>query len=215
MQFGSINLHAMENIVKQLLVATGNRHKAEEISAMLGPDWEVKNLKDYPDLVSPEETGLTFEENAKIKALSASLELPTVLVLSDDSGLEVDALDLAPGVISARYAGEGASDADNRTRLKEELSKVQASGVEPPFTGRFRCCMVLAIGGEVLAVTDGAVEGTLLTEEDGEGGFGYDALFVPEGHDHSFGVLPAELKNGLSHRARALGEMVKFLATRS
>lgn len=180
---------------------------------MLGPEWSVEDLKDRPHLSSPEETGLTFEENAKIKALSASLELPALLVLSDDSGLEVDVLDKEPGVTSARYAGESATDADNRAKLKAELARVQAEGAAAPFTGRFRCCMVLALDGKVLAVCDGAVEGALLTQEEGQGGFGYDALFVPEGHEHSFGVLPAEVKNGLSHRARALSKMVKFLST--
>jgi XTP/dITP diphosphohydrolase len=194
--------------VTRLLIATGNRHKTEEIRAMLGAGFVVEDLKDHPSLPSPEENGVTFEDNARIKALAASAALPGTMVLSDDSGLEVDALNGAPGVTSARYAGEGATDKDNRERLKREMA-----GLSPDvaFTGRFRCCMVLALNQDVLGVFDGAVEGRLLLAEEGEGGFGYDPLFVPEGHEHSFGVLPAVTKNGLSHRARALKKAVEWL----
>ncbi len=179
---------------------------------MLGAGFWVEDLQDHPHLPSPEETGDTFVENAAIKALSASLALPDRLVLSDDSGLEVDALNGAPGVRSARYAGETATDADNRERLKSELGALVKAGAGVPFTGRFRCCMVLALNGEVLGDFDGAVEGRLLLSEEGAGGFGYDALFVPEGHEHSFGVLPAEVKNQLSHRSRALKKVSAWLA---
>jgi XTP/dITP diphosphohydrolase len=201
--------------VKKLLVATGNRHKTGEIRAMLGSDWAVEDLNDHPDLPQPEETGLTFAENAAIKALAASAALPGVLVLSDDSGLEVDALGGAPGVHSARYAGQGARDADNRRKLKGELQGLTHQDVAGPFSGRFRCCMCLARDGAALGSFDGAVEGRLLLEEEGEGGFGYDPLFVPQGFDKSFGALPAETKNRLSHRARALREVVAWLATRA
>ncbi len=192
----------------KLLIATGNRHKTEEIRAMLGDGFIVEDLKDHPALPSPEENGVTFEDNARIKALSASIALPGVMVLSDDSGLEVDALDGAPGVTSARYAGEGATDRDNRERLKREMAGLTSNA---RLSGRFRCCMVLAQGEDVLGVFDGAVEGRLLLTEEGEGGFGYDPLFVPEGYEHSFGVLPAAVKNGLSHRARALQKVVDWL----
>jgi len=211
---GLVWLHANRSFVNRLLIATGNRHKTEEISAMLGADWTVEDLKDYPHLPSPEENGITFADNAKIKALVASNALPDVLVLSDDSGLEVDVLQGAPGVISARYAGMGASDADNRARLKRELAKAVSQGFIQPFTGRFHCCMVLAQNGILLGVFDGAVEGRLLMEEEGAGGFGYDALFVPNGYDHSFGVLSAEVKNQLSHRAHALQKVVDWLRSR-
>jgi XTP/dITP diphosphohydrolase len=127
----------------------------------------------------------------------------------------VDALNCEPGVISARYAGPQATDADNRIRLKAELAKLIESGAQPPFTARFRCCMVLAENGEVQGVFHGAVEGTLLLEEDGVGGFGYDPLFIPDGHEHTFGVLSAEVKNGLSHRARALSQVQQSLAANS
>jgi XTP/dITP diphosphohydrolase len=197
--------------VKQLLIATANRHKTEEIRAMLGAEWEVRDLTAHPELIAAEETGGTFEENAALKAVHVSAAVADTLVLSDDSGLEVDALDCAPGVRSARYAGEKATDAENRARLKRELAAAAARGSRPPHTGRFRCCMVLADGGAVLGTFSGAVEGTLLAEEQGTGGFGYDALFVPRGYDASFGVLSPEVKNTLSHRSRALEKVVAWL----
>lgn len=197
--------------MKKILVATGNRHKTGEIRAMLGPGWLVEDLGDYPHLPSPVEDGATFADNAKIKALAASRELPGMLVLSDDSGLEVDALGGAPGVISARYAGEGATDAGNRARLKRELRSLLEQDVQAPFTARFRCCMALAQNGKTLGVFEGAVEGRVLLDEEGAGGFGYDALFVPDGFASSFGVLSATIKNELSHRARALAKVISHL----
>ena len=193
----------------QLVFATSNAHKTEEVAAILGADWQVEDLRAHPGVTLDEETGDTFEANAIIKAVSGSRGVPGLLVLADDSGLEVDALGGAPGVRSARYAGETANAADNRAKLKAELAKL------PPtrFAGRFRCCMVLARDGEVLHITHGSVEGQLLTEEVGAGGFGYDALFIPDGFSETFGVLPAETKNQLSHRARALAAMKEQLAS--
>ncbi|MBL9145267.1 MAG: RdgB/HAM1 family non-canonical purine NTP pyrophosphatase [Verrucomicrobiaceae bacterium] len=189
-----------------LLVATGNAHKTQEIAAILGSEWKVEDLRAHPQLSSPEENGTTFEANARIKAESASRELPGVLVLSDDSGLEVDALGGAPGVISARYAGPSATDADNRERVKRELAGRES-------TARFHCCMVLARGGQTLGVFNGAVEGRILITEHGSGGFGYDPLFVPDGYTETFGVLPGAVKNQLSHRARALSQVTEWLKT--
>ncbi len=200
-------------LMQKLFVATGNRHKTDEIRAMLGAGWVIDDLSTHPHLPQPEETGATFAENAAIKALAASRALPGMLVLSDDSGLEVDVLGGAPGVKSARYAGEGASDADNRKKLKGELDRLSRQGVAQPFTGRFRCCMCLAKNDASLGVFDGSVEGRLLLSEEGAGGFGYDPLFVPDGFKNSFGVLPAETKNSLSHRARALAKVAAWLAS--
>ena len=194
----------------KLVFATSNSHKTEEVAAILGGQWQVEDLRAHPGVTLDEETGDTFEANAIIKAVSGSRGAPGVLVLADDSGLEVDALGGAPGVRSARYAGETATSADNRAKLKAELSKLPQGA---PFTGRFHCCMVLARDGTVLHVTHGSVEGRLLTQEVGEGGFGYDALFIPDGFAETFGVLSAETKNQLSHRARALAAMKEQLAT--
>jgi XTP/dITP diphosphohydrolase len=186
-----------------LLIATKNAHKTGEIRAILGDGWEVEDLTAHPEIPAPEETGSTFAENAAIKAIAASRLFPG-LVLADDSGLEVDALGGAPGVTSARYAGPGASDANNRARLLRELHAF-------PAPARFRCVMVLARDGLDLGTFSGAVEGEIVSEERGEGGFGYDVLFVPAGFTQTFGELPAETKNGLSHRARALAEVRDFL----
>jgi len=194
----------------QLVFATSNAHKTEEVAAILGEKWQVEDLRAHPTVMLDEETGDTFEANAIIKAVSGSRGASGLLVLADDSGLEVDVLGGAPGVRSARYAGETANAADNRAKLKSELVK-QPQDIR--FSGRFRCCMVLARDGEVLHVTHGSVEGRLLTEEVGAGGFGYDALFIPDGFTDTFGVLPPETKNQLSHRARALAAMKEQLAS--
>jgi XTP/dITP diphosphohydrolase len=214
MRVGVNLVYATNARVKHLIVATGNSHKTGEIRAMLGERWLVEDLKAHPHLPSPVEDGDTFEANARIKALAISAALPDALVLSDDSGLEVDVLGGEPGVISARYAGEPSNDANNRERLKRELRAKIAAGAAQPFTGRFHCCMVLAEKGDILGIFDGAVEGQLLLEEEGAGGFGYDPLFVPDGHGHSFGVLPADTKNQLSHRARALAKVKDWLVKR-
>ena len=194
-----------------LIVATHNAHKTEEIATMLR-DFGFESILDlgaFPDLPPAEETGDTFEANATIKALAASAAMPSALILADDSGIEVDALAGRPGVRSARFAGEDATDADNRRKLIDELAAVGARGKER--SGRFRCVLVVARGSQVLATFDGAVEGILTNEEKGEGGFGYDPLFIPEGHCETFGQLPAEVKNGLSHRARAMQSFQAWL----
>lgn len=195
----------------RLIFATTNTHKTEEVAAILGPTWQVEDLRTHPDIALDEETGDTFEANACIKALSGSRHAPGLLVLADDSGLEVDALHGAPGVRSARYAGEHADAVANRTKLKAALAACPPQ--QTPFTGRFRCCMALARDGHLLHVTHGSVECRLLTQEQGEGGFGYDPLFIPDGFIDSFGVLPAETKNQLSHRARALVALKEALAS--
>lgn len=192
--------------MRRLLIATHNAHKTAEIRAMLGVEWEVTDLSAYPEVAPPEETGDTFAANAEIKALAATAVF-SGLVLADDSGLEVDALGGAPGVRSARYAGEGAGDAKNRQKLLEALRELP----EAPRTARFRCVLALARQGLVLRHFNGAVEGTLLAEERGEGGFGYDSLFVPDGYQETFAELPSEVKNQESHRARAMREALGYL----
>ncbi|MCF6311330.1 MAG: RdgB/HAM1 family non-canonical purine NTP pyrophosphatase [Verrucomicrobiales bacterium] len=193
-----------------LIVATHNQHKTEEIAAMLGEHFApITDLTQQPnrdDHPAPEETGKTFEANALIKALDASARFPDATILADDSGLEVDALAGAPGVYSARYAGENASDADNRKKLLTVLDgNTQRSA-------RFRCVLILVKNGKVLTTCDGTCEGRIATAESGDGGFGYDPLFIPEGYDESFGILPAETKNQLSHRGRALAKLKTALS---
>jgi XTP/dITP diphosphohydrolase len=194
----------------RLFLATSNRHKTAEVAAILGADWQVEDLAAHPGLTLPEETGETFEANAIIKAQGGSAALPGTLVLADDSGLEVDILKGAPGVYSARYAGVDATDAANRQKLKNEL-RVLAGNPGQSFPGRFRCCMALVRDGAVLKVTHGVIEGRLLLREQGAGGFGYDPLFLPNGHKMTFGLLSDVIKNQLSHRAAALREMREWL----
>lgn len=191
----------------RLLIATRNAHKTEEIQAILGRGWEVSDLNAHPEVPSPEETGATFSENAAIKAVAAS-QLFAGWVLADDSGLEVDALAGAPGVRSARYAGESATDADNRTKLLAAMDRVCGKAR----SARFRCAMALAQGGAVAATFEGSIEGVIVNSERGDGGFGYDALFVPQGHCETFAQLPSSAKNALSHRARSLEKAIAFLA---
>ena len=197
-----------------LLVATHNAHKTGEFRAMLADFFdEVSDLTTLPDMEEPEENGSTFAENSAIKALAASNALPDAFVIADDSGLAVDALEGAPGIYSARYSGAEATDATNRDKLMEELAKPEHEGKAR--SARFRCVITVARGGEVLAVFDGAVEGRIADSMTGEGGFGYDPLFIPEGYEDSFGVLPEEVKNGMSHRGRALEKFRLWLSEQS
>jgi XTP/dITP diphosphohydrolase len=192
--------------MQTLLIATRNLHKTREIGQMLGSGWDVRDLSTLPHAPKIEETGVTFEENATLKALPIS-RIFTGLVLADDSGLEVEALNGAPGVYSARFAGPNADDAENRFLL---VQKLRILGGEE-FAARFRCVMVLASQGELLGSFTGTVKGKVILEERGESGFGYDSLFVPQGYTETFGELQAEIKNSLSHRGRALAKVLEFL----
>jgi XTP/dITP diphosphohydrolase len=192
--------------MQTLLIATRNAHKTREIGQMLGPGWVARDLTSLPHPPTLEETGATFEENAAIKAIAIS-RIFNGMVLADDSGLEVDALGGAPGVYSARFAGQNATDADNRFLLVQKLRDL--GGQE--FQARFRCVMVLAAQGELLGSFSGIVHGHVVLEERGAGGFGYDSLFVPRGYAETFGEIQPEIKNSLSHRGRALAKVLEFL----
>jgi len=192
--------------MQTLLIATRNAHKTREIGQMLGSGWRVSDLLSFSHSPAIEETGATFEKNAMLKALGIS-RVFTGLVLADDSGLEVDALGGAPGVRSARFAGQGADDAANRRALIQLLKDVPGS----EFKARFRCVMVLATQGELLGSFEGTVEGRVIPEERGSGGFGYDAMFIPSGYSETFGELQPEIKNSLSHRGRAFAKVLEFL----
>ena len=189
----------------RLLVSTRNAHKITEIRDILGPSFEVVDLMAIPDMPEVEETGSTFEENATLKAVAAS-KLFDGWVIADDSGLEVDALEGAPGVISARFSGPGATDASNRALLLERLACVRGKSR----SARFRCVITLAKSGSAIASFDGSVEGTIINSEKGSLGFGYDPLFVPDGYCETFAQLGADVKNTLSHRAKALAELKQW-----
>jgi XTP/dITP diphosphohydrolase len=197
----------MTEVSKQrLLLATRNAGKTREVREILGAGWEVEDLAARLDLPEVEETGETFEENAKLKALAAS-EHYDGWVLADDSGLEVDALGGAPGVRSARFAGEDADMAANRALLREKLGEVRGRERR----GRFRCVLALARNGEVVRTFSGAVEGLIAPVERGAGGFGYDPLFVPEGSCRTFAEFTPREKHACSHRGRALAALVVYL----
>lgn len=194
-----------------LLIGSGNPDKARElVELMAGLPWEVRSLKDYPAVEEPEETGETFEENAILKARFYS-EHFGVACVADDSGLEVDALDGAPGVYSARYAGEPCSYANNNEKLLDALDGV-------PWherTARFRCCAALVIPGEAeVHVESGTVEGHVAAICEGNKGFGYDPLFVPRGEDVTFGQMSPAEKHAISHRGRAFQQMRTYLEQR-
>jgi XTP/dITP diphosphohydrolase len=193
--------------MQTLFIATGNRHKTLEIGQMLGSNWDVHDLASLPYVPIVEENGESFEANARIKAITIS-KIVVGLVLADDSGLVVDALNGEPGVRSHRFAGPEASDGDNRFKL---ISLLRNFPHGTQFQARFCCAMVLASQGELLGSFHGAVEGEVIPAERGHGGFGYDAMFIPKGYRQTFGELPLEIKNSLSHRARALAQMVEFL----
>jgi XTP/dITP diphosphohydrolase len=189
----------------RLLLATRNAHKTREFAEILGKDFAVSDLSSARGAPEIKETGGSFAENAILKALAVSQfrSASGGLVVADDSGLEVDALNGAPGIYSARYAGENASDEANVEKLLRELSRQNF----PPAskrTARFRCVIVLARAGKLLGRFEGVVEGAIVDLARGRNGFGYDPIFVPEGCDQTFAELPAEIKNKISHRAKAI-----------
>jgi XTP/dITP diphosphohydrolase len=193
----------------QLIIATRNAHKTREIQRILGPAFTVSDLSAHPKIPEVRETGKSFEENAILKAVGASGHLPGFIV-ADDSGLEVDALGGAPGIFSARYAGENATDKENIEKLLGELAQNRAD--ETNRSARFRCVIALARQGKLLGTFEGIVEGTIVERASGSHGFGYDPLFVPRGFEATFAELPAEVKNTISHRAKAIRGLTAKLA---
>jgi XTP/dITP diphosphohydrolase len=205
--------------VTTLLIATRNAHKVAEISQLLGSGVAIRALDDFPGSPAVVEDAATFEGNARKKAetlarwLAADRAAPDFYTLADDSGLEVDALGGAPGAHSARFAattadGPNSPDADNNAKLLRLLE-----GIPPEKRrARFRCVLALAptMGGRTVCF-EGACEGRIAESPSGAGGFGYDPLFIPEGCAGSFAELGADVKNKISHRARALEKLRDYL----
>ena len=196
----------------RLVFASNNAHKLAEVRQIMPPHITVLSLRDIGFEHEIEETGLTLEENSRIKAstiaafinrhghgLAISIQIDGVF--ADDTGLEIDALDGRPGVYTARWAGEPAA---NRAKALHELADKENRNAQ------FRTVITLIMNGQKCQV-EGVVRGRIATEEYGQGGFGYDPVFIPEGYDRTFGELPAEIKNGISHRARALQALVELL----
>lgn len=192
----------------QLLVASGNTHKVAEIRELLkGAGWEVLSLRDFPDLEMPEETAPDFVGNADLKA-QAGVETTGLWTLADDSGLAVDYLQGAPGVYSARYAGEQKDDAANNRKLLAAMQDCPAD----ERTARFICALVLAGPAGQRFETIGRCEGTIGYAERGTQGFGYDPLFFVQAYaDKTMAELDMAEKNKISHRAAALAEMLPIL----
>jgi len=193
----------------KLVLASGNAGKQREFAALLAPLGIELLLQSTLGIDSIEETGTTFEANALLKARHAAggSGLPA---LADDSGLEVDVLGGRPGVWSARFAGASASDADNIQRLLTELAGVPWERR----AARYRCVLALvrSAGDAAPLIAAGSWEGRIAMQPAGNGGFGYDPLFVPEGEQRSAAQLPAAQKNANSHRARALAALLAQLA---
>jgi XTP/dITP diphosphohydrolase len=192
-----------------ILLATRNAKKRRELARILaeaGAGVELLSLELYPEAGTAPETGTTFAANAREKALWYAHHTGQ-LCLADDSGLEVDALGGAPGVRSARYAGEGASDAENRRLLLRELAAIPRERR----TARFRCAVALADEEELLFEADGVTEGTILDAERGDAGFGYDPLFHSVELGRTFAEVDSAAKDRVSHRGRALARLIEFL----
>lgn len=195
----------------KVLLATNNAHKADEIrNALDFPGWEFVTLREANIASDPEEDAGSFVGNARIKARSAAAA-SGMAVLADDSGLEVDALNGAPGVHSARYAGVDGDDAANNAKLLDELSSVPLS----ERTARFVCTLVFLDEEGVETVAEGSVEGRIGFEERGGEGFGYDPLFLPEEYDGAltFAEVPQADKSAISHRGRALASLKEKLSS--
>ena len=199
-----------------LLLATRNVNKTREFAQILGNRFRISDLLSLENGPKLEETGRTFDENAILKALAISgprhlsqVKDQPVFVVADDSGLEVDALGGAPGIFSARYAGANATDKQNIDKLLRELSCRNVPLDQR--SARFRCVIALARDGKLLGTFEGAVDGTIIDHPRGDCGFGYDPIFLPDGSDRTFGEMAPQLKNQISHRAKAIAALREFL----
>ena len=195
----TVYLRAME-----LLLATRNLNKTREFSQLLGRNFILRDLTSVPHTRAVVESGKTFEENATLKAVAVSKIFPHATVIADDSGLEVEALDGAPGIFSARYAGENASDQRNVEKLLRDLQDATER------SARFRCVIALARNGRLRTTVAGEIAGSITKSPRGENGFGYDPIFIPEGFKKTFAELPCETKNAISHRAKGVADLVQY-----
>ena len=184
-----------------LVLATRNRHKVEELSAMLRElPVRVLSFHDFPDMPDVVEDGATLTENA-IKKASEVASFTGLPALADDTGLEVNALDGAPGVRSARFAGEPSNWEENNSKLLSDLSGIEGSAR----AAAFRCVVALAMhGDEEVRTVEGVTHGVILEAARGEGGFGYDPLFLPDGHELTYAEMRSDEKNAVSHRGKAI-----------
>jgi len=192
----------------EILIATKNVGKIKELEKLLADlPVQLRSLYDFPNAIEPEETGATFAENARLKANSYALQTG-LRAVADDSGLEVEALNGAPGVYSARYAGVDATDAERIEKLLKEINETSASIRR----ARFVCAMAIARAtGEIEFVAEGICDGKIAQMVRGAGGFGYDPIFIPDGFSATFGELSGDIKQQISHRARASFKIIQYL----
>lgn len=193
--------------MKEIIIATKNRGKARDFAALFAPlGYTVKTLLDFEDIGDVEETGVTFEENAVIKAETVAKKLGKITI-ADDSGLVVDALDGRPGIFSARYAGEDKDDEANIDKVLEEMATVP----EDKRTARYYCALALAFPGGKTVVVNGTCEGIILRERRGTNGFGYDPIFYIPNLGKTMAEITLEEKNQISHRAEAMKKLEELL----
>lgn len=192
--------------MKKIVFATNNRHKLEEIRKITQGSLEILSLTDIGCNEEIDETGITLNENALIKATYVK-ERYGFDCFADDTGLEVDALEGAPGVYSARYAGEACRPEDNMEKLLAEMKETENRRAQ------FRTVIALRCNGEN-HLFEGVIRGSIIREKKGNEGFGYDPIFMPEGYDKTFSELGTEVKNQISHRAVATGKLMHFLLER-
>jgi XTP/dITP diphosphohydrolase len=194
-------------VMRDLVIATRNHGKLREIRELLkGAPFKVLGLDAYPDAPEVDEDATTFAGNAEKKAVTIA-DYTGCLTLADDSGLVVEALDGAPGVLSARFSGEDATDTSNNHKLLEMLSGVEASDRQ----AAFHCAMVLADPKGETSHFSGVFKGVILEQMQGDGGFGYDPLFYVPDHGLTLAQLPLEIKNRISHRGQALRALLASL----
>jgi len=199
---------------RKVVLATKNLGKIAEFERMLAADHQsiaVLGLRDFPDMPDVEETGSTFAENALLKAEQIS-EYTGLPALADDSGLCVDALDGAPGIYSARWAGEHGNDEANLSKVLRELAEI----ADPARGAHFTCAVALVVPQpahqpSTVVIKEGHMYGHLIHEPRGEHGFGYDPIFVPDGYDQTSAELAPEIKDAISHRGQALAAMMPDL----
>lgn len=191
----------------KFLAGTNNNHKIEEFAGILGPlGIEFVKPVDIGGIPEADETGTTFEENAAIKVLEAA-KFANMQAFADDSGLEIEALDNAPGIYSSRYA----EDNDGRiTRVLRELKEIEDKTGVVNRNARFVCVIAFASPEKVFATFRGEVYGKIIDVPRGEGGFGYDPVFMPDGYEQTFAEMPADIKDSISHRANALSKAEEF-----
>ncbi len=189
--------------MKQLVFATGNPHKIKEVNELLGQEYHIKSLKDIGCLEELPETNPTIEANAVQKAQYV-FEYYQVDCFAEDTGLEIDALGGEPGVFSARYAGEEKNDEAN---IRLALKKLEGNSER---SARFRTVVALILDGKIYSF-EGIAEGSIRLAKSGVGGFGYDPIFQPNGYEITFAEMPSAEKNKISHRGKAIRQLVAFL----